>query len=299
MRPIHPAAALAVLLMAGCADTPESFLAPDDPVLARSGAAISFTDIEVPGAVATRAFSINASKQIVGEYFDGTRTRGYLLTGGAFTTLEFPGAVFTSAWGINARGDIVGRYRLPADPRIYGFLLKDGVYRDISSPDHPHTMPTGISAAGEIVGCIHGDDFLSDMRGYVQRDGEMVLFEDLPSTMHNGVTAGGHVVVGLSYLAADIITSYVIDRGVYTEFSFPGATNTMAWDVNQSGEVVGVYEDGANVGGFLRNRAGFSTLQVPGAAWTRAFGINASGQIVGVYAKDGVVRGFIATRSVR
>jgi uncharacterized membrane protein len=296
MRTAHAAAAMAVLLLAGCAEAPDGPLSPSDPLLARSGTTLRFTSIEVPEAVATRAFSINPSGQIVGEYFDGTRTRGYLLTRGAFTTLEFPGSIFTSAWGINARGDIVGRYRLLGDARIYGFLLKDGVYSDISSPDHLYTMPTGISASGEIVGCIHGADFLNDMRGYVQRDGQMTLFEDLPSTMHNGVTAGGHVVAGLSYEASDIVRAYVIDRGVYTEFSAPGAAITEAWDVNQSGEVVGSYFDGVKYRGFLRNRSGMNDVEFPDAAWTRAFGINASGHIVGVYAKDGVVRGYIASR---
>jgi hypothetical protein len=137
---------------------------------------------------------------------------------------------------------------------------------------------------------------LNDMRGYVQRDGQMTLFEDLPSTMHNGVTAGGHVVAGLSYEASDIVRAYVIDRGVYTEFSAPGAAITEAWDVNQSGEVVGSYYDGARYRGFLRNRSGMNDVEFPDAAWTRAFGINASGHIVGVYAKDGVVRGYIASR---
>jgi uncharacterized membrane protein len=299
MRSIHTAAVVAVLLTVGCSDARESLLMPEDPVLARTGGVLRFTSIDVPGAVFTNAYSINASGQIVGDYSDGTRIRGYLLRRGAFTTLEFPGSVFTSAWGINARGDIVGRYRMAADPRIYGFLLKDGVYSDISSSEHLHTMPTGIGASGEIVGCIHGTDFLNDMRGYVQRDGQMTLFEDLPSTMHNGVTAGGKVVVGLSYEASDIIKAYVIDRGVYTEFAAPGAAITQAWDVNQSGEVVGAYFDGETYRGFLRNQAGLSTVEFPGAAWTRAFGINAAGDLVGAYAKDGIIRGYIASRSVR
>lgn len=307
-RTIHAAAAMVALLMAGCAEAPEGLLFPHDPaldragdpsVLARRGDAISFTSIQVPGAVATRAFSINPSGQIVGEYYDGTRTRGYLLSRGTFTPLEFPGSVFTSAWGINARGDIVGRYRLSGDPGIHGFLLKDGVYTDISSPHHLHTMPTGISASGEIVGCIHGTDFLTDMRGYLWRDGEMTLFEALPSTMHNGVTAGGEVVVGLSYEAADIAKAYIIDHGVYTEFSVGSAPFTAAWDVNQSGEVVGVYNDGTKLRGFLRNRAGLTSVEFPGATATQAFGINASGDIVGVYVKDGVIRGYNASRSVR
>jgi uncharacterized membrane protein len=298
MRRIAAAAATCALLATACAET-RTPVAPEDALEARGASALRFTSIEVPGATATWAYSINQSGQIVGQYLGSSGVRGFLLTRGTFTTLHFPGSSFTSAWGINSRGHIVGRYNLPGDPRIYGFLLKDGVYTDISNPDHLHIMPTGISDSGEIVGCVHGTDWLNDMRGYVQRGDEVTLFEALPSTMHNGVTAGGQVIVGFSHDAEDIINGYVIDRGVYSQFSVHGSPRTQAWDVNQSGDVVGSYLEEGRWRAFLRTRRELAIIDFPGSESSAAYGINAAGDIVGVYGSDGVRRAFIASRTGR
>jgi uncharacterized membrane protein len=85
----------------------------------------SFTQIDVPGAVATQAFGINDAGQIVGGFYNivndiigrpGTFGHGFLDTGGSFTQLDVrftqldvPGATIdTRAFGINGAGQIVG-----------------------------------------------------------------------------------------------------------------------------------------------------------------------------------------------
>jgi uncharacterized membrane protein len=248
--------------------------------------------IDVPGATATRAFGINAVGEIVGAYTDTTGTYGYLLSDGEFTRIAFPGAIQTEAWGINPQGDIVGRYRLAGDSRTFGFLLSDGVFTDISVPGHLHTLPIKISPSGEIVGCIHDLNFLRDMRGYVQRGDEISLFEPLPSTMHNGVARGGGLIAGISFDSATQVHAYVLERGQYAQFDYPGATFTQAWDVSSTGTVVGYFNPVASHGFSLAG--GFLTqIDVPGASWTRIFGINPQGVMVGSYADAGnVVHGF-------
>jgi hypothetical protein len=249
--------------------------------------------IDVPGAAATRAFGINAVGEIVGAYTDATGTYGFLLGDGAFTKIAFPGAVQTEAWGINPQGDIVGRYRLAGDPRTLGFLLSDGVFTDISVPGHLHTLPIKISPSGEIVGCIHDVNFLRDMRGYVQQGNKVSLFELLPSTMHNGVTPGGGVIAGISFDSATQAHGYVLERGTYTQFDYPGATFTQAWDVSSTGKVVG-YFNPVTSHGFSLDGGVFTQIDVPGANWTRIFGINPQGAMVGSYADaSNVVHGFL------
>ena len=242
-----------------------------------------FRSIDVPGATATRAFGINAAGEIVGSYTDATGTYGYLWRRGKVTTIAFPGAISTEAWGINPRGDIVGRYRLAGDARTFGFLLRRGVYADISVPGHLHTLPIKITPSGVIVGCFHDTNFLQDMRGYVQRGNHVTSFELLPSTMHNGVARRGRLIAGISFDSATQVHGYVLNRGVYTQFDFPGATFTQAWDVNPSGKVVG-YFNPVTSHGFSRDRSGFTQVDVPGASWTRIFGINPQGDMVGSYA---------------
>jgi hypothetical protein len=254
-----------------------------DVLSANSARPAGFRSIDVPGAAATRAFGINAVGEVVGSYTDATGTYGYLWRNGKVTTIAFPGAISTEAWGINPRGDIVGRYRIAGDARTFGFLLRRGVFTDISVPGHLHTLPIKITPSGVIVGCFHDTNFLQDMRGYVQRGNHVSSFELLPSTMHNGVARGGRLIAGISFDSATQVHGYVLNRGVYTQFDFPGATFTQAWDVNPSGKVVG-YFNPVTSHGFSRDRSGFTQIDVPGASWTRIFGINPQGDMVGSYA---------------
>jgi probable HAF family extracellular repeat protein len=250
--------------------------------------------IDVEGAAATRAFGINARGQIVGSYTDATGTHGYLWTNGNVTRIKFPGAISTEAWGINPQGDVVGRYRVAGDARTFGFLLSGGVYSDISVGSHLHTLPIKISPAREIVGCFHDTNFLMDMRGYVQRADRVTSFEMWPSTMHNGVTSGAKVIAGIRFESAALVHGYVLDRGEYTQFDAPGATFTQAWDVNQSGTVVGYFHP-VTSRGFSRDADGsLRVIDVPGALFTRIFGINPQGDMVGSYADgSGRVHGFL------
>jgi hypothetical protein len=328
MKGLFSAAALVALLLAGCAEGPTSPLlgstqprfssaemADDETLMSFMGGGIEdlsegaalaslvsaqsaegagFRSIDVPGARATRAFGINAIGEIVGSYDDAadSRTYGYRWANGNVAKIAFPGAISTEAWGINPQGDIIGRYRMAGVAKTFGFLLSDGVYTDISVPGHLHTLPIKISPSREIVGCFHDVNFLRDMRGYVQRSNRVASFERLPSTMHNGVTPGGKVVAGIFFESATLVHGYVLDRGAYTQFDYPGATFTQAWDVNPSGTVVGYY-NALDSHGFSLDADGFTQIDVPGAAWTRIFGINPQGAMVGSYADANGVHGFL------
>jgi probable HAF family extracellular repeat protein len=82
-----------------------------------------FATIDVPGALETHAWKINAHGQIVGNYQDSSGTfHVYLRRQGAFTSIDFPHAVRTIALGINTRGHIVGLYE-DTSGNTHGFLL--------------------------------------------------------------------------------------------------------------------------------------------------------------------------------
>jgi probable HAF family extracellular repeat protein len=279
--------------------------------------AAGFTSIDVPGAMATRAFGINAVGEIVGSYTDARGTHGYLWANGSVTTVDVPAAISTEAWGINPQGDIVGRYTIAGDVRTFGFLLRDGVFTDISVPGHLNTLPIKISPSGRIVGCFHDTKFLVDMRGYVQHRKRVRSFELLPSTMHNGVTPNGRVIAGISFESATLVHAYVLEREEYTQFDAPGATFTEAWDISPAGKVVGYFnpvtshgfslqassardrekdvgDDDGGDGDKQDNAGGFTVIDVPGALWTRIFGINPEGDMVGSYADaSNRVHGFL------
>ena len=321
MRGFYSAAAVVALLLAGCADTGPtsprlagglrfSEMTNEDLLMRFMGGGIedalegaehallastqvAQTSIDVPGALATRAFGINAVGQIVGSYTDATGTHGYLWANGEFTTIQVPTAISTEAWGINPQGDIVGRYSIAGQARTFGFLWRDGVFTDISVPGHLHTLPIKISPSREIVGCFHDTNILVDMRGWVRRGAKVSSFELLPSTMHNGVTPGGGVIAGISFESGTLVHGYVLERDVYTQFDAPGATFTQAWDMSPTGTVVG-YFNPVTSHGFARDASGLTVIDVPGARWTRIFGINPQGDMVGSYADaSNTVHGFL------
>ena len=95
----------------------------------------------------------------------------------------------------------------------------------------------------------------------------------LPShTYATGINALGQIV-GYS----DVAGAFLYDQGSYATLTVPGATNTKAYGINDSGQIVGSY-DGH---GFLLDHGSYTTLDVPGSVETCAYGINSSGQIVG------------------
>lgn len=71
----------------------------------------------------------------------------------------------------------------------------------------------------------------------------------------------------------------------FTTIDFPGATGTLAYDINNRGEIVGRYISADGIQhGYLRSPKGsFTSIDVPGADLTAALGINSHGDIVGPY----------------
>ena len=70
-----------------------------------------------------------------------------------------------------------------------------------------------------------------------------------------------------------------------------GSTQTQAWDINNSGQIVGEYLDGSGDShGFLLNGGLFTTIDFPaaqgGLGGDFAEGINDAGQISGRYLRD-------------
>ncbi len=67
----------------------------------------------------------------------------------------------------------------------------------------------------------------------------------------------------------------------FTTIDVPGAVETNAFGINNSGQIVGEFTASSRAHGFLLSGGAFTTIDVPGAINTQAFGINDSGQIAG------------------
>jgi probable HAF family extracellular repeat protein len=93
----------------------------------------------------------------------------------------------------------------------------------------------------------------------------------------------------LSTLVAAQDASYT-----FITFDVPGAIHTEAHGINETGQIVGWFQDATGVYGFLKDGTTFTTIDVPGARETQAFGINTAGQIVGVFTDTtGLRHGFL------
>lgn len=75
----------------------------------------------------------------------------------------------------------------------------------------------------------------------------------------------------------------VTDGQDLTMIDYPGATRTVAYGINNSGDIVGNYVSSGVTHGFLLSAGKFTQIDYPGAASTSPYGINSKGDIVGGY----------------
>ena len=81
--------------------------------------------------------------------------------------------------------------------------------------------------------------------------------------------------------------------GLYIPLDFPGASSTLAWGINNRGDISGQYVKDGETHGFKLAGGQFSTLDYPGSAYTQVYGINNRGDVAGLYRNaDGVTHGF-------
>ncbi len=90
-------------------------------------------------------------------------------------------------------------------------------------------------------------------------------------------------MVGVYEDSADIAHGFLYSEGKFTTIDYPGATQTGAEAINDSGSIVGWYESNG-IHGFLYDRGNYSSIDFPGAqGFTAAIGINSVGEIVGYW----------------
>jgi len=194
--------------------------------------------IDYPGSTGTQAAGINNSGQIVGHYLNqvGGGKHGFLyeVRSSAVTScsipcsFDFPGSILTIAYGINTSGQIVGEYYDQAGNE-HGFLysgytisggsLSGGSFNSIDYPNAKGTSVKGINDKSQMVG--HYFDTAGAAHAFI----------------YSGWTLTGGTLGG----------------GVSSSFDYPNASDTRAYDVNNSGQIVGIYYDKAGIEhGFLR-----------------------------------------------
>jgi hypothetical protein len=240
----------------------------------------SLIALDVPLAVATRAFDITQSGDVVGLHVTAdTKVHGFLFSRGVYTSIDVPGAVRTNAIGVaelrpdhhgqnrdDARASarrrlaVVGRYDTPdpANPSstatiTHGYVLRDGTLTTIDHPEAStvavagaiNTVVSGINAAGHLVGRFRGK-VDNQLHGFLLADGRFTTI-DAPGPMHSisisdrGDIAGYYGGTGRSH-------GFVLRDGVMTFFDPPDSIGT-----GQNGGVLGINAN--EVVGYYRYQA--------------------------------------------
>jgi probable HAF family extracellular repeat protein len=277
----------------------------------RAADSFSFTTIDAPGAAATYAFGINGAGQIVGFFREaGKKGHGFLRTAtGAFTAIDVPGAAATYAAKINSAGQIVGIF-IDARSKFHGFVRAvTGAVTTIDVPGAIGTFAQGINSAGQIVGAYtKPDSALTEPDSGVQAffphgflrtaAGALTTFSVPGATNTTAINRAGQVVGTFADGRGEFHGFLRAATGAFTTIDVPGAIGTHAFDINDSGQIVGFFGGEIKGHGFLRAATGvFTTIDVPGAVQTHALGMSDSGRIVGAFEDaGGNFHGFVATR---
>lgn len=210
----------------------------------------------------TWASGINNSGQIVGYYYDiDGFTHGFLLENGVYTEIDDPNAAPTGQWtyqngtyayDINNLGQIVGYY-YDADANAHGFLLDHGVYTELDFPGAISTQACGINDSGEIVG-----DFANAgeiIQPFVLEGGEYTAPGPVANSSFSialGINNKGQIVgIYLDFGTGEqLANGYLLEDGIYYDIDVPGAASTSLTGINDSGDIVGYFQDSAGDHGF-------------------------------------------------
>ena len=267
-----------------------------------------FVSIDVPDAVQTKAFGINARGHISGIYVDPDGiSHSFRLRNGVFETIDVPGAAATlAARGINARGDIAGNIN-DADTTFHGYLRIDGKFRQIDYPGSTHTFVYAINNAGDIGGeFLNAEDNLS---AFIRKNGkfyEVNLPGETTRANVRSIQDNGRVLVG-GFISSSGGHGFVRSRpGEFEIVDYPGQSTpcSLVEYINERGEMVGSFSEVETAEecdhpsmshGYLLRNGKFRVIDFPGVAATQLHSINNDGVIVGEFRdSSGTIHGFKA-----
>ncbi len=262
----------------------------------------SYQTFDYPGATDTVLWGINDFGAMAGQYsLSGQQPHAMAYRNGHFESLsagDLLGNNFSAAGGPNNLGVIFVDYADAAGLQ-HGLIMQWGQVKTIDFPGHPSANIDGVSLTGAITGVYWASNGYA--HGILRQFGKDTLV-DYPASRETyplGNNGSGEMVGFWDTSPTDVHGFY---RGLNGKFSsidvpLPGATATIAYAINDVGQIAGEYFDTAgHIHGFVGTRGQYQSLDMPGAAATFVTNINNYGVAVGEY-KDtaGHTHGFVAT----
>ncbi len=317
-RPFATVTLALLATLAACSGAGSPSAPPATASLARPPGASSgftFTTVDDQADSFNEVLGINDGAKLTGFYGSGSSSDssvGYIVVApygqNNFRPESYPGALDTELTGLNDKRTFVGFYR-DSQNDVRGLVLVGGIWTNYK---HPHGMPKGKSVT-ELLGVNNSDiavGFYTDSSGV----NEAFTLDILTGHYRPLSPPGGDNAVATSISGRGDIVGYLqkqghsvgflLRRGAYTEFSYPGATDTKFLGVTVYDQIVGLYSgsSGATHGFLLTNplkvSIAWQQIDEPGAVGTTVVtGINQSDDIVGYYVDSaGHTNGFFASR---
>jgi len=213
-------------------------------------------------------------------------------------TFDYPGSFDTQPQKINDHGVIAGVFIDPSSGATEGFYRsRGGQFSDpVVDPndDSFFTQVRGINNRRTICGNYNSSDGIS--HGFFLSH---TIFADYDIsstfTVVLGINNPGDFSGSFVDDADGVQKGFVSIGGTITGFTVPEATNTLAYQINDSNEATGYYIGGDGLThGYLRDSSGNLTFPIDpaGSTGTILFGNNASNWVVGRYADaSGITHG--------
>lgn len=258
---------------------------------------VTYTTIDVPGAVLNSAGGINTAGDIVG--YSGPSlsgpASGYVYSHGAFSSFDYPQATQTYPYRINDSGVAAGWAYIDGGGAANGFLYQDGVITTVRAGVKQATILLGLNDLGHMVG---GAGFVSAPNiVFESRNGKLRNITPPPGGFSLAYGAGinnNDEVVG--WVDSATIEGFIYQNGKFRTLNYPGSSMSQAWDINDNDIIVGCYSGPVVLSGFAYRNGKFLTLTFPGAKETCPLGVNSIGEVVGSYTyEDGMQHGFVTS----
>jgi hypothetical protein len=229
----------------------------------------------------------------------------------SFTNIIDPlNPTFTQALGINDSGTIVGygnattfngfTLTLPSSFTRLNVSGADGGTQVIGISNGASPTTVGFSITGGVT-----NGFANTGGTFTTVDAPGFAFTQLLGINHSGTTAAGywtHDAAGATGQIAGIVSGGPgFTSPTFTQINslLPVNDNSQATGVNNTGEVVGFYQEGANFTGFTDIGGSITSFLFPTSVSTQALGVNDLGEIVGDYTlADGNMFGFLDNNGV-
>ncbi len=323
---------LLILGMAACGTTTTTTSAPaaDDPTTMSTPSTVSVDHLDLTGAsnnmkyvfttldnqkdpTFNQLLGINNHGVIAGYFGSGATpqhpNKGYTLKSpyhqNDYTNENFPHSVQTQVTAINDGGQTAG-FWVDGNGNNFGFILWNGhfnSYRDPHTGTGTVNQLLGLNDSGLAVGFYTDGNSVNHAYLLNRHNGKFtaIVPPNAVSAMATGINDHGDIT-GILTESNGTTLGFLLRGKHFTEFSFPGSTNTTPLGINNSDQLVGAYVDGAGkMHGFLVSQvwkhASFLSIDDPkGVGTTTINGLNDKGQFVGFYVDSaGNTDGFLAT----